>query len=85
MERVSADEKDGWFSKKEQLKEACWNGLTPEILPECFYENANRSLSLWEINDANTFINLEFCEGIQRIEERYSLNPYLFMQFQSFN
>lgn len=78
-------EADGWFSQKEQLKDACWNGLTPEILPECFDKFDDRSLALWDINDANMFIDLVFCEYTQRKEKQFSLNPYIFMEVQGFN
>jgi len=78
-------EADGWFSQKEQLKDACWSGLTPEILPECFDSSSNRSTTLWDINDANTFIDLVFCEYTQRKEKHFSVNPYVFMQVQGLN
>jgi hypothetical protein len=78
-------EADGWFSQKEQLKEACWDGLTPELLPECFDNLHDSSGTLWKINDANTFIDLVFCKYTQEIEKHHSLNPYIFMQVQEFN
>ncbi len=78
-------ESDGWFSQKEQLKDACWNGLTPEMLPECFDDMYDRSLTLRDINDANTFLDLVFCENTQKREKEYSLNPYVFMQVQGLN
>ena len=78
-------EADGWFSQKEQLKEACWNGLTPEILPECFDKTYDKSLILWDINDANTFLDLVFCDNTQTEEKEFSLNPYVFMEVQGLN
>jgi len=78
-------EKDGWFSQREQLKEACWNGLTPEILPECFDNIYDRSTTLCDINEANTFIDLVYCNYTQKEEKQHSLNPYVFMEVQGFN
>lgn len=76
---------EGWFSQKEQLKMACRNGLSSEILPECFDKNFDKSIPLWEINDANTFIDLVYCKYTQRKEKQFSVNPYIFMQVQGFN
>lgn len=76
---------DGWFSQKEQLKTACMNGLSSEILPECFDKTFDKSVPLWEINDANTFIDLVFCKDTQSNEKQFSVNPYIFMQVQDFN
>lgn len=78
-------EADGWFSQMEQLKNACRDGLSPEILPECFDKDYDRSLPLWKINDANTFIDLVFCKHTQKNEKQFSVNPYIFMQVQGFN
>ena len=78
-------EDDGWFSQKNQLKEACWNGETPNLLPECFGETSERPATLCDINDANTFIDLVFCKYTQRKEKQFSVNPYVFMQVQGLN
>ena len=78
------DRADG-YTKKELLKEACWNGLTPELIPECFDSAIDKSLMLWEINDADNFIDLVFCEFAQNKEEFFSVNPYIFMQIAYYN
>lgn len=78
-------ETKGWFTQKEQLKKACRNGLPSEILPECFDSVYDKSIPLWKINDANTFIDLVFCKYTQKKEKEFSLNPYVFMQVQGFN
>ena len=76
---------DGWFSQKEQLKDACRHGITPEILPECFDSTISKQAQLWKINDANTFIELVYCKHTQKNEKQHSVNPYIFMQVQEFN
>jgi len=83
--KINETQKDNLLSKKEYLMEACWNGLTPEMLPECFENPYNRCLTLCGINDANAFIDLEFGESMQRKENKYSVNPYAFMLVQNYN
>jgi muramidase (phage lysozyme) len=73
------------LSKKEQLIQACWNGLAPKMLPECFDFTYDKSMILWGINDANVFIDLEFGDFVQVIEKVFSVNPYVFMQVQAYN
>lgn len=73
------------FSKKEQLIDACWNGMAPEILPECFDAIYDKSLTLCEIGEANSFINLVSGKFAPKNKKEFSLNPYWFMQVQRFN
>lgn len=72
-----------FFSQKEQFKQACWNGLMPEMLPECF--DPAKSLQLWEMNEADSFIELEYGEFLAKKEKKYSVNPYLFLPEQDYN
>ena len=83
--KINDSENCNTLSKKEQLMEACWNGLTPEMLPECFEKNYDKLIRLWGITDANAFIDLEFGEFMLRKENVYSVNPYAFMQVQGYN
>jgi hypothetical protein len=69
----------------EELKKACWNGLVQQTLPECFEFKYDQSTFLWEITEANFFINLEYGEFYPSIEKEQSVNPYLFMQIQNYN
>lgn len=85
LEKVNRFDAQDWYSKKEQLIEACWDGITPDILPECFNKKDRNEISLREIIDGNTFIDLQFCEGRKRKEKQYSLNPYIFMQVKELN
>ncbi|HQW83252.1 MAG TPA: hypothetical protein PK987_02265 [Ferruginibacter sp.] len=85
LEKLSCTETQGWFSQKEQLKDACWNGLASEILPECFNSSIANTTPLHQINDANLFIDLQFSTNNTVKEKRYSLNPYVFMQMQELN
>lgn len=73
------------LTEKEKLEEACWNGLIWETLPEICEWTNNRSLTLWAINEADTFLDLLFGEYKERGEKAFSVNPYVFMQIQHFN
>ena len=83
--KVNETKKDNLLSQKEKLIEACWNGMAPAMLPECFEDSRDMLTTLWGITDATTFIDLEFGPYMQTKEKEYSLNPYSFMQVQGFN
>ena len=65
--------------------DACWNGLVPEMLPECFDDTADQALKLWEISDTNAFIDLDFWDGEEQSEKEFSLNPYIVMEVKEYN
>jgi len=78
------------FEKKystsgDQLKEACWNGLVTDILPECFDPGFRDQLYLWHINDAVEFISLNYGTTSPEQDKRLSLDPHVFMSLQGFN
>lgn len=73
------------LSEKEQLEDACWNGLIWVMLPEICETAHNRLLTLWAVNDANSFIDLLYGEQLERGEKEFSVNPYVFMENQLFN
>lgn len=73
------------FTQREKLVDACWNGLANELLPECFNENADKNLSLWETRYTGAFICLHFWDGDQKAERGLALNPYIFMEAQEYN
>ena len=70
-------------SEKEMLTEACWNGLLPEILPEiCQQMPEGKKMYLWEIKEADTFIELELGELQEDTDLYFSINPYSFVPRQ---
>jgi hypothetical protein len=71
------------FSQKEQFKQACWDGLVPQMLPECF--NSSKQLQLWEMNEADAFIDLEYGKFLAKKEKKYSVNPYEFLVELDYN
>jgi hypothetical protein len=80
-ENVDAD-----LTDKEQLKEACWNGLLKELLPEICGQGADAGLLyLWQIKETDSFLELELGEFPPAIEKYYSLNPHSYLSTRSDN
>lgn len=63
----------------EELEDACWKGLIPLVLPELTKTGIAESISLWEINRATSFLDLQFAELPGKIDNELSVNPYLFL------
>lgn len=71
------------LSEKENLQEACWNGLLPEMIPEiCEPIEGNKKLFLWKIKEGNSFIELELGEVPEEKDDRFSIDPYAFLHLQ---
>jgi hypothetical protein len=72
------------LTEKEQLEEACWNGLLPEMLPEIYGQTCGKTkLYLWQIREAVSFIEIELGELPADKEKYFSIDPYSFLQMQS--
>ena len=72
-------------TEKEHLIDAFWNGMAPEILPECFDPICDKSVTLHEIYDNNYFIDVVFGKFVPKNKNEFSVNPYRFMQVQQYN
>jgi hypothetical protein len=78
------DQDKNHLTEKEQLEEACWNGLLPEILPEIYGQACGQTkLYLWQIKEAVAFIEIELGELPADKEKYFSIDPYSFLQMQS--
>lgn len=73
------------LSQEERLKEACWNGLLKEILPEVFFMTWNANLYLWQMREAQNFLALEMSEEPVNIDYHASIDPYCFMATQGYS
>lgn len=74
------------LTEAEQLENACWNGLLPDILPEIMEQRLNNNpIYLWEIREAASFIELELGHQRTEREKHFSVNPYLFLNTQHYN
>jgi len=82
QKRDQADKRKN-LTDKEQLEEACWNGLLPEIFPEIFRESADlKSLYLWQIKQAQSFLEIEMGESPASKDYYFSIDPYCFLKQQ---
>jgi hypothetical protein len=64
------------LTQKEQLEDACWKGMLQDMLPEILQKSANgKLLPLWQIRDAETFLELELGESPEANENYYSVYP----------
>lgn len=70
------------LTEKEQLEEACWNGLVQEMLPEIHEHSGDIKLYLWQIIKAVSFIELELGELPAEKDKHTSISPYSFLQVQ---
>lgn len=80
-----AGEKTNNMTPLEKLEEACWNGLIPQVLPEICEAPQEIKLTLWEINVANSFLDLKFSEFPEYVDKEYSIDPYVFTPLQVMN
>ncbi len=70
-------------TEKEILTEACWNGILPVLLPEiCDQIPEGKKIYLWEIKEADAFIELELGELQEDKDKYFSINPYAFIAEQ---
>ena len=70
----------------ERLKDACWNGLLKEMLPEVFLLNdPEKELFIWQVREAIQFFALEMAEYPSMINKHMSIDPYRFLEVQEYN
>lgn len=73
------DDRNSQLTEKEQLAEACCNGMIQEMLPEiCEYPEADK-LYLWQIKEATSFIGIDLSEYPEEKENCLSIDPYSFL------
>ena len=71
------------LTEKEQLEEACWNGMLKDMLPEIYEQPAGKGkLYLWQIREASSFLGLELGELPAEKDYHLSIDPYLFITVQ---
>ena len=80
------DPADHLLPEIEQLKEACWNGLLETMLPEVWIKPPNDGvLYLWDVKEAQSFLELELSEVPLQVDPRLSITPHSFLSFQNYN
>jgi hypothetical protein len=79
-------ENNKYFSRTEQLEDACWNGLLDEMLPGMIEKSSvGKKLHLRQIKHAKCFLEIELCEYPQKIEYEFSIDPYSFLPIACYN
>jgi hypothetical protein len=74
------------YTEKEQLEDACWNGLLQEMLPEAYAKPAGSGmLYLWQIREAAYFLELEIGEFPAEIDKHFSIDPYSFLKTKTYS
>jgi hypothetical protein len=74
------------LSAHDSLKNACWNGMLKDILPEVFMlSDPEAKLYLWQMREAHQFLALEMGEQPSEIDKYFSIDPYCFMIEQGAN
>jgi hypothetical protein len=74
------------LNEKEQLEEACWNGMLGEMLPEiCGQPGSDKPLFVWKIREALSFLELDLGGFPTAKEQQYSIDPYCFLTAQSYS
>ncbi|MEO7802435.1 MAG: hypothetical protein ABIR81_10560 [Ginsengibacter sp.] len=64
----------------EELEEACWNGLLPDLLPELFEDKTlDKKQFLLRIKHCRSFLEIDLGENFESVEADTSIDPYLFV------
>src|SRR3954465_15601868 len=67
---------DRHLSHRQQLEEACWNGLDG-LLPEIVEKTrSGKRLLVWHIRRNESFLQIELCESPALIQKDRSINAY---------
>ena len=71
-------------SAREQMAEACWNGLLADLLPEISIKADNKPITIWEVQEAQNSFLLQL-GTLSVVEAEDSLNPYRFLNEARYN
>ena len=73
------------FSNVERLEQACWNGMLDEFLPGLVMHLEGKTLFMWEIQTAKSFLHIDLCDQVPSSNNEYSIDPYIFLYHLNFN
>ena len=73
------DDNQHHLTEREQLEEACWNGLLKDMLPEICEQDSENKLYMWQVWKTNSFIEIQLGEIPGEKENRFSIDPYSFL------
>lgn len=73
------------FSNVERLEQACWNGMLDEFLPGLVIHLEGKTLFMWEIQTAKSFLHIDLCDQIPSADKESSIDPYIFLNHLMLN
>lgn len=72
--------------KRDTLKDACWNGMLKDILPELFLHfSKDNNLFLWQMRECRNVFTVELADVPGDLDFQASIDPYCFMELQEYN
>lgn len=71
---------------EETFKQACWNGILTELLPELFtpFESTDQ-LYMWQMRECENMLTMEMGEEPIDLDFSTSIDPYCFLEIQPLN
>lgn len=73
-------------SREEKFREACWNGILKEILPEIFLLSGNQpGMYMWQMREAQFILAMEMAAVPTDIDLYLSIDPYYFLEVQAWS
>jgi len=79
------DERKPALSAAERLKNLCWDGLLPELLPEICIKEDNKPLILWEMMGMSNLLHLKMGGYDVKLNPELSVHPYFVLDSMSNN
>lgn len=73
------------INSTDELKSACWNGLVTDLIPEICEKTYDPSVTLWEVNEADHFLELQYGTMNEKWQVAMTLNPYLCLMHKEYN
>ena len=71
---------------QDQFKQACWDGILKELMPELFFMfTPDVKLFMWQMRECDNMITMEMAEGPTELDYYASIDPYCFMEIQEYN
>lgn len=81
----SDSENNADIPQKDKLKSACWNGLASDMLPEVCEKKYDPSITLWEVFEAEHFLELVYGNHFEMADNSLSINPYQYLESKNYN
>jgi len=79
-QHLEKDAEQSRGNQDEKFREACWNGMLKEMLPEIFLMADEPSkLFLWQMREAQHVLALQMAEFPIEVDKVNSIDPYCFI------